>query len=300
MARYNGYTIRCIHFYFRVIFLKLKTFCKDLLVFIIGGIIYSVAVLVFLAPNEIAPGGVTGIATILNFLFSLPIGVVVLIINIPLLILGFLKFGKGFIFKTTIATVCTSLILDIGEVLLPKFHIDLILASVFGGSLIGFGISLIMLRGSTTGGVDIIAKLINRRFPHISVGKIMLLIDAVVVMFAAFVYKNAQSALYSVVALYSSSRIMDLVLYGSDKGKIVYVISDKTQYIVDDILLQVNRGVTVIDVVGGYKGEKRKMIMCTVRRNEVSAVYNSVRRYDEGAFIGVAEAGEILGEGFKK
>lgn len=280
--------------------MKLKTFLQDLAVFIIGGIIYSVAVVVFLAPNEIAPGGVTGIATILNFLFSLPIGIVVLIINIPLLILGFLKFGKGFIFKTTIATVCTSLLLDIGEPLLPKLHIDLILAAVFGGSLIGLGISMIMLRGSTTGGVDIIAKLINHRFAHISVGKIMLIIDAVVVMFAAVVYKNAQSALYSVVALYSSARIMDLVLYGSDKGKIIYVISDKTQDIVDDILLSVNRGVTVIDVVGGYKGKKRKMIMCTVRRNEVYAVYKSVRRYDESAFIVVAEAGEILGEGFKK
>lgn len=280
--------------------MKLKIFLQDLAMFIIGGIIYSVAVLVFLSPNEIAPGGVTGVATILNFLFSLPIGITVLIINVPLLVLGFLKFGKGFILKTTIATVCASLLLDIGEPLLPKLHIDLILASVFGGSLIGLGISLIMLRGSTTGGVDIIAKLINRRFAHISVGKIMLLIDAVVVLTAAFVYKNAQSALYSVVALYSSARVMDLVLYGSDKGKIIYVISNKTQDIVDDILLRVNRGVTVIDVVGGYKGKKRKMIMCTVRRNEVFAVYRSVRRYDEGAFIVVAEAGEILGEGFKK
>lgn len=281
-------------------FLKFKTFLQDLAVFILGGIIYSVAVLVFLSPNEIAPGGVTGIATILNFLFSLPIGLVVFIINIPLLILGFFKFGKGFIFKTTVATFCTSLILDVAAPLLPKLHIDLILASVFGGSLMGLGISVIMLRGSTTGGVDIIAKIINRRFPHLSVGRIMLFVDALVVLLAAFVYKNAQSALYSVVGLYSASRIMDLVLYGSDKGKIVYIISNKTQDIVYDILTVVNRGVTVIDVIGGYMGDKKKMIMCTVRRNEVHAVYKSVRHRDKDAFVVVAEAGEIFGEGFKK
>lgn len=280
--------------------MKMKVFLLDFASFLIGSIIYSVAVLIFLSPNEISPGGVTGIATVLNYLFSLPIGAVVFIINIPLLAFGYFKFGKGFIFKTAFATLCVSLVLDISEAFLPKLHIDLILASVFGGSLMGLGISIIMLRGSTTGGVDIIAKLINRKYPHLSVGRLMLCVDAVVVTAASFVYKNTQSALYSVIALYASSKIMDLMLYGSDKGKIVYIISSKTQDIVSDILTVIGRGVTIIDVIGGFMGDKRQMIMCTVRRNEVHAVFKSARKHDNGAFIVVAEAGEIFGEGFKK
>ncbi len=280
--------------------MKIKIFLLDLLFYIIGSTVFSVGVIVFLTPNEISPGGVTGVAAMLNFLFNIPIGTVVLLINIPILLLGFIKFGKGFILKTAIATICVSLVLDIFEVWVKGIKIDLILASVFGGSLIGLGISIVMLRGSTTGGVDIVAKIINSKYPHLSVGRIMLLVDAIVVTLAAFVYKNAQSGLYSIITLYASSKIMDLILYGADKGKIIYVISNKTQDIVSDILTIVKRGVTIIDVVGGYAGEKRKMIMCTVRRNEVYAVYKMVRKTDENAFVVVAEAGEIFGEGFKK
>lgn len=281
-------------------FLKIKEFFLDLSVFICGSVIYSVAIIMFISSNEISPGGITGIASVLNFLFSLPIGTTVFIINIPLLTIGFFKFGKIFIFKTTLATFCVSAVLDICEVLLPKLHIDMFLASVFGGCLIGFAISIIMLRGSTTGGVDIVAKIINQRHPHFSVGRIILFADAVVVGLSALVYKNVQSALYSIVTLYASSKITDLMLYGSDKGKIIYIISNQTQDIVSKILTAVNRGVTVIDVVGGYNGEKRKMIMCTVRRSEVHAIYKYTRTVDKNAFIVVAEAGEIFGEGFKK
>ena len=157
-----------------------------------------------------------------------------------------------------------------------------------------------MLRGGTTGGVDIIAKFINRRFSHISMGRIMLTIDAGVVALSALVYKNIQSALYSVVALYASTRIMDLLLYGADRGKIVYVISDKPQDIVSDIMTVVRRGVTVINVTGGFSGENKKMIVCTVRMNEVSSVVKNVRKHDDNAFIVIGEAGEIIGNGFKK
>lgn len=280
--------------------MKMKAVLTDFLFYILGSTAYSIAVIMFLSANEISPGGLTGIATVLNFMFSLPIGTVVFLLNIPVLIVGFFKFGKYFILKTAIATVIVSVLLDIFEVFLPKTKIDLILASVFGGILMGLGISLIMLRGGTTGGVDIIAKLINRRFSHIGIGRIMLIIDAAVVALSALVYKNIQSALYSVVALYASSRIMDLLLYGADRGKIVYIISDKPQDIVSDIMTIVRRGVTLIDVMGGFSRESKKMIMCTVRMNEVALVVKNARKHDDNAFIVVGEAGEIIGNGFKK
>ncbi len=278
----------------------IKEILKDFVYYLVGGTIYSIAVTVFLSSNQISPGGVTGVATILNYLFKLPIGATVFIINIPLFIIAFFKFGKGFIVKTVLATAITSGLLDVINALLPKVKLDLILAGVFGGTLLGLGISIIMLRGATTGGVEIVAKLMGVKYPFISMGRLMLFLDFAVVVIAALVYKNVQSALYSIITLYACSKIMDLVLYGADKGKVVYIISEKTQDIVYDILNKIGRGVTTIDVRGGYTGNKISMIMCTLRINQVHEVCNCAKRHDKGAFIVICDAGEILGEGFKK
>lgn len=278
---------------------QLFSFLIDLLFYIAGGMIYSVAVLLFLAENEISPGGLTGIATILNYLFSLPIGTVVFILNIPLLAAGFIRFGGVFIAKTAVATAVMSLTLDISGLFMPKMKIDPILAALFGGLLMGLGISLFMLRGATTGGTDIIAKLINRKFPHLTVGRLMLAADAAVVGLSALVYKNMESALYAVIAIYASSRVMDLILYGADRGKIIYVITDNAKELSDSIMSLINRGVTLLDVTGAYTGTKRQMLMCTVRRHEVAAVCRLATSCDKNAFIIVGEAGEVLGEGFK-
>lgn len=279
---------------------QLFSFLTDLIFYIAGGMIYSVAVLLFLTENEISPGGLTGIATILNYLFSLPIGTVVFILNIPLLAAGFIKFGGIFIAKTAVATAVMSLTLDVSGLFMPKMKIDPILAALFGGLLMGLGISLFMLRGATTGGTDIIAKLINRKFPHLTVGRLMLAADAAVVGLSALVYKNMESALYAVIAIYASSRVTDLVLYGADRGKIIYVITDNAKELSDSIMSLINRGVTLLDVTGAYTGTKRQMLMCTVRRNEVAAVCRLATSCDKNAFIIVGEAGEVLGEGFKR
>ncbi|MBQ3816650.1 MAG: YitT family protein, partial [Clostridia bacterium] len=220
--------------------------------------------------------------------------------NIPVIIIGFVSFGSIFIFKTAIATAILSLSLQISEIILPVFKIDRILACVFGGILMGLGLSMFMLRGATSGGVDIIAKFINRKYPHITVGRIILFFDAAVVALTALVYRNLESALYSVITLYASSKIVDVMLYGSDKGKIIYIVTDKANEISKEIISAVKRGVTQISVVGGYTGEARKMLMCTVRRHEVSYVFNIIKTLDSEAFIVVGEAGEIFGQGFKK
>ena len=279
---------------------KLFAWAADAALFIIGGAIYAIAVILFLSGNEISPGGLTGISTMLNYLYGLPVGTVVFILNIPILVIGFIKFGGIFIVKTAVSTVVISITLDIAEELLPELKINPVLAAVFGGLLMGLSISMFMLRGSTTGGVDIIAMLINRRFPHLTVGRLMLASDAFIVAFSALVYKNIESALYSVIALYASSRIMDVMLYGADKGKIVYIVTENSSCVSEKIMSIVRRGITVIDVTGAYTGRKLKMLMCTVRRNEVSAVCKTARENDKGAFIVVAEAGDILGEGFKR
>lgn len=279
---------------------KLMMLSADLFCYIAGSFIYSVAVTVFISSNEISPGGITGISTLVNHLFGLPVGIILLLLNIPIIIIGFIRLGGVFILKTSVVTVIVSLMLEITQAIFPEPRFEKILAALFGGILMGVGIGIIMLRGATTGGIDIIAKLINRRFRHLTVGRLILLMDAFIILLAALVYRNIESAMYSVVSMYACSYIMDTILYGADKGRMIYIVTEKPYDISDAIVSRVKRGVTQIGVKGGYTGESRIMLMCTVRINEVGEVYSIIREYDNNAFTVVSEAGEILGEGFKQ
>lgn len=278
---------------------KTSKIAFDIFYFIIGAIIYSVAVNVFLSPNEISPGGFTGVATVINHLTKIPTGTMLFIFNIPILILGYIKMGGMFILKTSFVTALVSLGLDITERVLPSLKTDGILSSIFGGILMGLGFSMILLRGATTGGIDIIAKLINKKHRHLSVGKIILMADGVVIVLNAVVYRNAESALYSVVAMYAATRMIDILLYGADKGKVMYIISNTPDDICRVITNTIGRGVTKIPVIGGYTGECKEMLMCVLRVHEVAAVHDVVIESDNRAFVVVSDAGEIIGEGFK-
>lgn len=277
----------------------IKRMIFDLLWYTMGSFIYSSAVTMFISPNKFSPGGFTGIATVLNHLLNLPSGFFLLLLNVPVLVLGFIKFGGYFIAKTTVATVILSFSLTVTDLVLPAFEIDRILAAVFGGILMGLGLSIIMLRGATTGGVDIIAKLINKKSRHLTMGRIILIFDAFVILLATVVYRNIESALYSVVSIYATSIIMDIMLYGGDKGKIIYIVSDFSKEICNDINNLLGRGVTILSAKGGYTGKEKTMLFCTVRRHQVSAVYEISDKYDKNAFIVISDAGEIIGEGFK-
>ena len=277
----------------------IKRMVFDLLWYTMGSFIYSSAVTMFISPNKFSPGGFTGIATVLNHLLNLPSGFFLLLLNVPVLVLGFIKFGGYFIAKTTVATVILSFSLTVTDLVLPAFEIDRILAAVFGGILMGLGLSIIMLRGATTGGVDIIAKLINKKSRHLTMGRIILIFDAFVILLATVVYRNIESALYSVVSIYATSVIMDMMLYGGDKGKIIYIVSDFSKEICNDINNLLGRGVTMLSANGGYTGKEKTMLFCTVRRHQVSAVYEISDKYDKNAFIVISDAGEIIGEGFK-
>ncbi len=271
----------------------------DLLCYLAGSFIYSAAITLFIEPNQFSPGGFTGIATLLNYLLNIPSGFFLFLLNIPVLILGFMKFGGYFIAKTTVATLCLSFSLTATDLLIPQFNIDRILAAFFGGIMMGFGLSLILLRGATTGGVDIIAKLINKKARHLTVGRLILTFDGLVIALAAIVYQNIESALYSVIAIYLTSTVMDKMLYGSDKGKILYIVTDSWQQICRDINSLLARGVTLLTARGAYTGDEKTVIFCTVRRHEVSAIYDIIDKYDKNAFVVISDAGEIIGEGFK-
>ncbi len=286
-----------------MIFLKKKLMSEWLIstaFFFFGCAVFSFGVVSLIEPNEISPGGFTGIATVFNLWWGLPIGITVFVLNIPLLILLYKKFGGGFVFKTSAATFILSLMLDIGEVIFPIIRLDGILAAVFGGIACGFGLSLVIIRGATTGGADAVAKLVNNRFPHIAMGRIIMLTDLIVILLSVLAYKNIESGMYSVITIFVSGKVIDAVLYGADRGRMVYIITDRPNEVAKAIYSVLKRGVTVLNAKGGYTGHSRFLLLCAVRLPEVSLVLKSVNNTDNGAFTVVTEVGQIIGEGFRK
>ena len=219
----------------------------DILLIILGACSYSIGLHCFTAPNDIAPGGVGGISTIINETTGLSIGLLYGLINVPLIIIGLIFLGKKTMIKTVIAVAVISFTTDfaLDYINMPVYENgDRLLAAIFGGIIFGFGMGLIYLREGTSGGTDIINKLINRKLPHFSLGAITLATDAVVVGASAFVYGNIESALYAVVAIFICGKVMDMILYGSFEGKMLLIFSDKYQEIAEYIIKTLDRGVT--------------------------------------------------------
>ena len=279
---------------------KTKDILIDLIIITFGSILYAISVVVFTSPNNIAPGGITGISIVLNHLFSLPVGVLILTLNFPLFIISIKYFGIGFLFKTIYATVASSIFIDTLSPILPSFKGEGLLTALYGGVISGIGLSLVFLRGGTTGGTDIASRIIKRYFPSVSLGRIILIIDSIVIIFSAVAFRSLNSALYAVVVIFCSTTVIDRILYGNSGGKIVYIISQKSPLIEDFILNTLLRGVTVIKATGGYTNDNQPVLMCVVKRHEVSRLTKAILTYDSSAFVVVGNADEISGLGFNK
>ena len=273
----------------------------DYTVILSGAAIYAFSVSAFTAPNKIAPGGFTGIGTLLNYLFSIPIGTFILAVNVPLLFLALKKLGKSFALKTVSATIAVSLLIDILNPIVSGYKGDKILVAVFGGFFNGLGLSLVFCRGGSTGGSDIIAMLIHKRFPQFSIGYIVLFFDAVVILLAGLVYGSFESAMYAVISIFVSSKVIDAVTYGASRGngKLIMIITERSEKLLPALLKSVPRGVTVADVKGGYSGLARKLLLCAVRPNQVFKVNSVIKANDNNAFVIITNAGAILGRGFR-
>lgn len=277
---------------------KVKEFLADTLVFILGGILYSVAINCFLSRNNILNGGFTGVATIINFLFDLPIGTVLFIMNIPVFAVAFKKLGVRFVLRTVWATLINSTLIDIG-VLLPVYQNDLLLSSLFGGALTGIALGIIFVRNATTGGVDIIAKLIQLKSPHISMGRSILLFDAAIVVLGGIVYGNVESMLYAAVVIFVSAQVLDYIIYGVSRGAMIMIITKKSDEIRRMIINDFNRGVTVLKGQGGYSGEDKNVLLCACYDNQAQKFIKKIKSADENAFFIVTQSKQILGNGFK-
>ncbi len=272
----------------------------DLAIVTLGVAMYAVALTFFLAPNGLSTGGVTGLATVIGDFFHLPIGLLTIALNTPLIVWGFIKIGKKFIIRTAIATIIMSVLIDLFDFILPVYNGDRLLAALYGGFISGIGLALVFLRGSSTGGTDIAAKIISSRFPQFSIGKMVLLLDAIVILISAIVYRSFETALYTTLTIFISSKAIDSIVYGADKGKLVMIVTSMPEKITQAIFDALDRGVTIIPAKGGYKGDDRSMLMCAVRITEATKLHRIVNECDKSAFIIVTDAGEIKGEGFEK
>ena len=266
--------------------------------YILAGIIIAAASLnLFLIPNHLAAGGVSGLSTVLNYITSVSVGLISIICNIPLYIMGYVYEGKGFLIKSVTATTLLGFFIDLFS-FLPHIVSDMVLASVFGGVLTGLGFGMVLQAGASTGGTDIIAKVINRKFKHISIGTLIFIIDMAVIIFAVLVFNNIYTGLYSVVALYASSKIIDLLLEGANFAKLLFIISDESNKIAAEIINTLERGATFLSGNGVYTNDIKNVILCSIKKNEIAKLKELVYKIDNKAFVIITDAREVLGEGF--
>lgn len=277
---------------------SIKKRLTDYILITLSSFVYAVAVSLFLDPNSLAPGGVTGIAIILNRVFNINTGMLILFINIPILLLGMWKFGFRFIISTIYCTVMISVFTDLLGVI-GAVTTDPLLASLTGAVLMAVGMGGIFKAGSTSGGTDIIIKLLRQRFPHLKTGFLFFITDVLIVTASAFVFQNIDRALYAGITVFVSSFVLDMVLYGRDGAKLIFIISDESEKITNRLLEELDIGVTFIEGQGAFSRREKRVIMCVMRKQIAPMAEAIVKEEDARAFMIVTSATEIFGEGYK-
>lgn len=264
---------------------------------VLGCIIGGAAYPMFLVPNNIAPGGLTGVATVLNYLMDVPVGLTSMLMNIPLFIIGYKAMGRVFVVRSFIATVLFSAAIDLIHV--PAVTTDPLLGTLYGGVLLGIGLGLILRGGATTGGTDMVARMVHKRLPFISVGMFLLLIDCAVVVLAG-ICVGLNEGLYAMISIAVSSKLIDVVMAGLSQTRACYIITSATDAVTQRIMKEMDRGVTHLMAKGAYSGKERPVVLCVLSSQEVARLKDIVREEDERAFMFVTGAHEALGEGFSK
>lgn len=276
----------------------MKTILTKYIAILFGAFLYSLSISLVLSPNSLAPGGVSGISIIINYLTGLPIGTMTFILNIPLLIISFIKFGKEFFMSTLYALLAASIFTDLLAGLNPLTD-HYILAAFVGAALNGVGLGIIFKCGSTSGGTDIIVRLLKTKYPHMGSGSLFAFTDMIIVAISGLVFGNIEAALYAAICVVLAGIIMDKVLYGTDEAKLVYIISDKSVDITSPILNSLDIGVTFINGKGAYSNTRKDIILCAMKKQLLPSVRSIVLDIDPSAFFIITSASEVVGLGFK-
>jgi len=278
---------------------EIRNLFLEVLETLIGAFIMAIAVSLFLLPNELSSGGFSGIATILYYLFKLPVGTTIMVLNIPLFVLSTFKIGKRFLVKSLIGTISLSIFIDILAKINPLTN-DKILACVYGGILTGLGTALILRAHSSTGGSDLAGNLIKEYKPMVRTGNLITLIDGVIVMLNVIFLKKIEIGLYSSITIYLMGKMIDIIFEGIYFTKLVFIISDKSEKISETIRKNVKRGVTGIYGKGLYTNKEKLVLMCALGRKELAELKSKIKEIDPNAFLIITNSREVVGTGFKE
>ena len=265
----------------------------------LGSVIFALAFNWFFAVNQVAMGGVTGLAQIINLLVpQMSVGLLAFLLNVPLFLAGWKFIGFHLLASSLFSMAVSSFAIDA----IAAFHtfapMDPMLACLCGGALMGFGLGLVFSQGATTGGTDIVARLLKLKFPWLPMGKLVLVPDGVVLTLAALAFGGVEAALYGAVAIFVSGRVMDTVLYGLDTSKVAYIISDRWQQVADALLREQQRGVTILRGQGAWTGDDKQVLLVAFKQKEIMQIKQAVHELDPRAFMIVCDAHDVLGEGF--
>ena len=265
---------------------------------ILGAATYAVGFQFFFYPNDIIAGGVTGISTIINLLTGAPVGVVSIIINIPLFAFAWKKFGTRFMLMSLVGMALTYIFVDLFALIDFAATDDLFLAGTIGACLNGAGLGLVY-RAGATGGIDIVAKILRRRYPYINFGTFVLVLDIAIIAVFAAIYREWEAAMYAVIAMFVVTRAIDVMLYGLDTSKVCYLISEEKSTELERAITEtMHRGVTRLHGEGGYTGAEREVLMCVIKKRQITDLRKIVRAVDPAAFFVVTDANDVFGNGF--
>ena len=266
---------------------------------IVGAVIMAFGTSAFLLPNQLSSGGLSGIATITYYLLKIPMGAMIMALNIPLFILAGYKLGKEFFSKSLIGTVSLSVFIDIFDKY-PAITNDRFLACIYGGALIGIGTAIILKVGASTGGTDLVATLIKGYNPYISMSRYLIIMDIVIISLNVLLFKHIEIGLYSAIAIYLYGQMIDIIFEGVYYTKLLFIISDKNEEISKVIGENVKRGVTGLYGKGMYKNEDKLVLICAASRNDTAKIKDIAKTIDEHCFIVIGNVREVLGKGFKE
>lgn len=265
----------------------------------LGVLLVALGLDMFLIPNKIAAGGVSGIATILHYLLGAPVGAAILALNIPLFIMGIYRLGLRFGFRSLYGTITLSLAVDLLAPVLPVPTDDILLASLYGGVLTGLGMGLVFRFRGTTGGTDLAAAVL-RTYTGVNIGQLLFLVDGAVVLAAGLAFRSAELAMYALITIFITAWLIDVVQEGFSYAKAFLIISERSEEIAEAIIAGLDRGATAWPAQGVYTGVQRNVLLSVVNRAEVTRLKDIVHEVDPRAFVILADVHEVLGEGFKE
>lgn len=274
---------------------------RDYIWIALGSVLYSVSFDWFYVPNQIGFGGLTALGMILNhFSSAIPIGAVVLVLNIPLFLLGWKFLGGHTLVSSLFAMTATSVLVDLIAALYIFPPMDPMLASIFGGVTLGISLGMIFSKGATTGGTDLTARLLKIPFAWLPIGRLLLVVDLAMLLAVSVAFRSMESGMYGIISLYISTLVMDGVLYGMDRSKVAYIVTSKPQAIAGEIDKQLDRGATFLHGEGSFSREEKLVLMCAFKQKQIVPLKALIHELDPEAFLIVCDAHEVMGQGFRR